>query len=835
MKTNHNQNTSVPLRGWLTSARWSFTAAVAFCAAVAQAQTPTFSTVWTVTNAAFYDLPAFGNNVRGMGISPVTTNVVYSSTFGGSNHISTLSYADGYTKVNTGSGVGVSGGTLAMQSVRIADDGAVYVCNRSDAPASNFKIYKWASDTDTANPIVVFNTGAGTSFQQRFGDYIDVRGGGENTEILVGGNGSGANITTNFLIFRPTDSFATNFTNFAIGGFTTVNRMGAGICFEGTNNAVHMRTSGSQQTTRVTYNPATGIGTLSATYNMDQSANQGIKYLEKTDVYTNGLNQVVTNVVKWVATVTVGTVTNNTALHRAKVLQFNGPSNVVVVLNELLPAPVQTNGNSIGLVDIQKDHFMFSQPNNSILFTKLTGIVYTNPPSLGGISGGGVYVAGFPATLTVPASSPSAMGFQWYVNTNTPIVNATNSSYAIPAVQTADEGIYSLVVTNPYGVVTSSFAGLTVVPSNLSGFATNLWTLAQGSRAYLTLSDFQRGLAYDAVSNSLVVVSRSPSNAVYLLDANTGADQGVLDTSAIFAFTPPGTLPINMVGVADDGAVYVGNLIISGLSDSFSIYRWSNADPLVGASQAYLGNPGITRIGDTMAVRGSGVNTEILCAFRTGTNVCLFTTADGANFTATVYPVENLPLDAQANGFAGLGLAFGPGNTFWAKSSGFNLRQVAYDTNTLTAQVTATFTNLPVSEAPLGADNVNGYIATVGFGQNPQNLSIWDVSLGEPDAVQLDRELFGSNNANVNGTGSVAVDVAGGRIFALDSNNGLIAVALPPRMFITPEAKGGIVTWSGPGTLQSSLDLTGPWADVSGATSPYTNSAAAQIFFRVKR
>jgi hypothetical protein len=240
-------------------------------------------------------------------------------------------------------------------------------------------------------------------------------------------------------------------------------------------------------------------------------------------------------------------------------------------------------------------------------------------------------------------------------------------------------------------------------------------------------------------------------------------------------------------------------------------------------------------LGDTMSVRGSDVSTEILCSFRTGTNIALFTTGDGFNFTPTVIPVTNLPEDAVANGFAGLGLAFGPGNTFWAKSSGFNLRQVAIDTNTMTAQVIATYTNLPVSEAPLGADNVNGFIATVAFGQIPQNLSIWDVSRGEPEAVQLDRELFGSNNGNLNGTGAVAVDVAGGRIFALDSNNGIIAVALPPRVLITPEAKGGIVTWSGPGTLQSAPEVTGPWINVTGATSPYTNNAADRIFFRVAR
>ena len=101
--------------------------------------------------------------------------------------------------------------------------------------------------------------------------------------------------------------------------------------------------------------------------------------------------------------------------------------------------------------------------------------------------------------------------------------------------------------------------------------------------------------------------------------------------------------------------------------------------------------------------------------------------------------------------------------------------------------------------------------------------------------VQLDREVFGANNANANGTGAVAVDVAGGRIFALDSNNGIIALAYGTRLRIEATPEGGVVTWTGPGTLQATSNLLTGWTDLPAATSPYTNAATAQIFFRVKR
>jgi hypothetical protein len=823
------KNTCLPPQTWLPTRifrRCALAGAVmALAVATVQAQVPVFTNVWSITNASFPDLPSSGDSVRGIAISPVTTNVVYASRAGGSNHVSTLDIANGYNKLGSGVAPTVSGGTLALIATRVADDGRVYACNLSGAAASRLLVYRWESDTDfTTPPLVVYDTGAGTSFPARLGDYMDVRGSGADTEIVLVGNGSAAAITTNFVILKATDALATNFSATSIY-VTNVNIMGGGVAFEGTNSAIYVRTTGDTRVYRITYDLGAQTSTIASVFNVDLSATRGLKYKRIGDM-------------DLMAAVTMSTTAGSSATaHRAKVFKLLSPTNAQVVLDQPLPLPTAANGNGLGLVDIQKDHFVFSEPNNGIAVFKLTGFITNTPPSVGTISGGGTYVGGYPVTLSVNASGTAPLAYQWYFNTNTVIPGATTNSYAFPSVQPADAGIYTVVVTNAYGSVTSSPAGLTVLPGAYSNVASNLWTLAPGSRPYLTTGDTQRGIAYDAVSNVVVVVSRSPSNAVYLLDADTGADVGNLDVSFLYPPypTPPGILPINMCGVADDGAIYVGNLLFNGTADNFTIYRWQSADAFASVSQAYLGNPGVTRLGDTMAVRGAGVSTEILCSFRTGTNIALFTTFDGFNFSPTVIPVTNLPDDALANGFAGLGLAFGPGNTFWAKSSGFNLRQLLLDTNTMTAQVIATYTNLPVSEGPLGVDSVNDLVATVAFGQTPRNLSLWDVSAGEPEAVQVDRELFGSSNANINGTGAVAMDVAGGRIFALDSNNGLIAVTYAPRLFIDPAVQGGIVTWNGPGTLQSSTNLTTGWSDVLGATSPYTNSSASQIFFRVRR
>jgi hypothetical protein len=804
---------------------------------IAQAQVPIFAPVWSVgsgTNASAglpEDLPAAGNNVRGIAIDPATMTVLYASTTAGTNsgnnHFTALDIANSGDYLGQANGSGIGGGTLNLTQIRVADDGAVYACNLAGAPASNFRIYKWPAGTDFSTaPTVVFETGAGLSFQWRLGDYMDLRGSGANTEIVVVGNGSGANVTTNFVIFRPTDETATVFTNFSItipGG--AINRCGAGVTFEGNNNAIYCRAAGAQTVYRVTYNPDTLSATIASTFNMDQSANNGLKFYE-----TNGI--------KLIATVCTSTgTTTNGIVHHAKVLQLNTASNATVVLNQPLPQPFQANGNSLGLVDFRAGYAAFSEPNNGISLYQITGFITNTPPALGGApTGGGIYVEGYsPVTLAVSAAGSAPLSYQWYFNTNTPIVGATTNSLALGTADLADSGVYNVIVTNNFGSVTSSFASVTVVPAGYSAVAAQAWALAPGSRDYLTANDTQRGMAFDPVSQSLVLVSRAPTNGIHVLSAATGADLGELDVSLLSAGTPPGFFPINAVAVAADGAVYAANLVLNASVDTFAIYRWQDTTNGTGMSVAYFNTPGFAgRLGDTLIARGSGVDTELLASFNASTNIALFNTLDGFNFNFNVIAVTNLPADAQANGFARLGVAFGPTNTFWAKSSGFNLRLVRYDVATGTGEVIATYPSIPGSIAPIGVDNSNNLLAGIAITQIPQNLALYDLlAAGEPALV--DRELYAVNNPNINGTGTVAFDIAGGRIFSLDSNNGILALNYAPRLYITPEVNGGVVTWTGPGTLQAAGTVTGTYTNVPGATSPYTNPEPGTLFFRVAR
>jgi hypothetical protein len=793
------------------------------------AQVPIFAPVWSVgsgTNASAglpEDLPAAGNNVRGVAISPLTTNVLYASTTAGTNsgnnHATVLDYANSGSYLGQLSGSGVGGGAVNLAPIRVSDDGSVYACNVVLA-GGTLIVYRWVSESDfTTPPTQVFTLPAATV---RFGDNMDVRGAGIDTEIVITGNG-GAGL----LVLKPADASLTTWTNVLMTFPGGVSMAARGVAFEGNNNAIYAKPSGSTLVYRVAYDLSVPSCTVTATFTVDQAATAGIDYAEIDGVKL--LSAVVYST----------TAVTNGAAHHARVFRLTSPSNAVSVLNAPLPLPNQANANGLAMSDIKNYHFAFGEPNNGISLFRITGFITNTPPALSGApTGGGIYVEGYsPVTLAVSASGSAPLSYQWYFNTNTPVVGATTSSLALGAADFADAGLYNVIVTNNFGSVTSSFASVTVVPAGNSAVAAQAWALAPGSRDYLTANDTQRGMAFDPVSQSLVLVSRAPTNGIHVLSAATGADLGELDVSLLSAGTPPGFFPINAVAVADDGVVYAANLVLNAQTETFAIYRWQDTTVGTGMGVAYFNSPGLTnRLGDTLIARGSGVDTELLASFNSGTNVALFNTLDGFSFSFNLIAVTNLPPDAQANGFARLGIAFGPTNTFWAKSSGlgFSLRLVRYDVAAGTGEVIATYPSIPGSIAPIGVDNSNNLLAGIAITQIPQNLALYDLlAAGEPTLV--DRELYAANNPNLNGTGTVAFDIAGGRIFSLDSNNGILALNYAPRLYITPEVNGGVVTWTGPGTLQAAGAVTGTYTNVPGATSPYTNPGPGTLFFRVAR
>ena len=73
-------------------------------------------------------------------------------------------------------------------------------------------------------------------------------------------------------------------------------------------------------------------------------------------------------------------------------------------------------------------------------------------------------LAGGTAQFTVTVTSPYPVSYQWYLNSNFPIIGPILSTLTLPDVGTNESGKYDVIVSNTYGSVTSSFATLAVYP-----------------------------------------------------------------------------------------------------------------------------------------------------------------------------------------------------------------------------------------------------------------------------------------------------------------------------------------------------------------------------------
>lgn len=464
----------------------------------------------------------------------------------------------------------------------------------------------------------------------------------------------------------------------------------------------------------------------------------------------------------------------------------NGLDGAVVTLT----GPVtrkQTNDATgfYGFVDLPAGNYTvqaafpgYSSASNGIavsvgaVATRDVALTLQGPPEISAQPTSRTNYSGTPATFSVSVSGIAPFAYQWRKD-GTNLLNATNSSHAIASVATDDAGGYSVIVTNNFGAATSAVASLTVIVPSPNARTLPLWSLAPGSRAYLNTGDSQRGLSYNPANGHLLLVSRASGNNVHVLNSTNGAD--VLTLTNGSGVISGGTFAVNMIGVADDGAVYVGNLTTDGGASPFKIYRWANDNSNTIPTVAYSGSvDGSTnRWGDTFDVRGSGTGTQILVGSRHGTNAVVFTTANGSTFTANMISVSG----GEYQMF-GLGIAFGASNTFWGKASSKPLRQISFNLGTGSGTVIQSFTNPVVANAvaPIGLSTNLNLLGGVAI-ETPDNFKLYDLPLSGTPGL-LETNVFPTDNANGNAVGSV--DFGGDRVFALDANNGILALQILP-------------------------------------------------------
>ncbi|MEO5804441.1 MAG: hypothetical protein ABIR24_13025 [Verrucomicrobiota bacterium] len=472
-----------------------------------------------------------------------------------------------------------------------------------------------------------------------------------------------------------------------------------------------------------------------------------------------------------------------------------------------------------------------------------------------------------------------ANSFQWQSG-GTNIPGATGTRLIITNAQTSDGGTYSVVMSNAAAVVTNS-VNLTVVSTN-HNVLSPLWSLAPGSRPYITAGDHQRTLAYYALSNHLYVLSRTSSSGttidaagltINVLNATNGEFLHQLSLTNSEG-TPVivgalNSIILSGIAVADDGAIYACNVSDTGGGSAaqWKLYRWvnggSNTVPVQVFGPGSLALQTISlRWGDTLSARGSGTNTQIMVDDDEGLYGAMFTPTDETlNTFEHLYSgvVFQYFTQSYGRGSAGRSLFFGTGDTIWQmrRSRPYGrmptLTQSAFDFVSRTSTVVTNLNVFSSFTGPFAMDLTNGYLAAIIFAPDasiPDSVALYDIAnLAQP--ILLSRKNFPVNRQS-NGNSFGQVIVSSNRVFALDANNGLTAFAIAPPIETGPQltillsGNNAVISWPSSATgfvLEKTVSLSNPdWATVNEpvqqqngqyvVTDPISGTAS---FYRLKK
>jgi hypothetical protein len=828
----------IPASGTGLSSAWRplWLAAALALPTLAGAQTFALTNLWRLaTNVVSSSNNLVnGDNNRGMACL-ASSNLVFVSNKGNT----TISAIDGTTGARVGfvNMTGVAGsGTWQINQLAVADDGILYGAGLTTAlsAASGYKLYRWADWSQPPTLAFASTNSALTNYiaGKRVGDTIAITGAGSDTRILVQVENSTTPTGTNLLL-STTDG--TNFTPTVLYSLLpTLSNGGAGPQFGYqfyTNNTFLFKPAGAALYL-IQFPP--NFASLASPVQAPVLLTNTVSGVLAGNSVLLAYHQTAGHLGVYGPMVNAAPATVPVNLYN--ILALSGLSASLAATNTSHTAATGNFAGAVALGGAGRTNVIYTLDCNSCLTASAILRVAPQPPLITTAPVGGTLYPPMTLSVGISPSSSKPLYYQWQASTNgtatattfTNIPGALTNSYALG---TSLTNYFRVVVTNSIGAVTSAPVLVTLLSAVTNPVVSQLWRVAAGQAgyAYLNPSDNNsRGIAYDTNSQRVVVASVSGGPGLYLLDGNTGTNLGTLNLTGAL-LTGFSGVALDQVGIADDGAVFAGNLASGG--SAFNLTYWPAPTTNAAAYQAYSGDPGGTgsdRWGDSLAVRGAGSTTEILLGSRTGTNVALLTTGDGSNFVANLLAITNAPA-----GFAANGIAFGAGNTLWAKANLGNLWAVAYDPMTLSGGVV--FDYAQPSQAPtymvgVGLDPAHSILAGIVLSDTPHDLRLYQLT-GTSDAPILFQQSFFAA-ANANGNANAAIAMKYPRVYGLDVNNGIVALtygvpASSPPAIVTPPASRTVYTNDPAATLSvqvsGSLPLYYQWrfnaTNIPGATA----------------
>ena len=297
-----------------------------------------------------------------------------------------------------------------------------------------------------------------------------------------------------------------------------------------------------------------------------------------------------------------------------------------------------------------------------------------------------------------------------------------------------------------------------------------LWEIpADGTRGYVSAAATERGITLNPVTDHVLIASRSSGVQIAVLNAATGAEVGFLNVDGVSG----GSFVLGCLGVDDQGRIYAAN--VSGLltvAPVLKIYRWDNeaSSPQI----LFAGNPlpgANARWGESLAIRGSGAQTQILMGISSGASLALFRYTDA---TQTAFSPLVIDVPTANSGDFSRGLTFGNGDEFLSHGV------LASQLKRCSFQPAAVG---PVSGTVLSVVNAGKGLGGIAFNPIARQLAALDVvdhQLRFFDAATLSSlllvgtlDLPDPSTPNASGLGQITL--RGTRLVALDTQNGVAA------------------------------------------------------------
>jgi DNA/RNA endonuclease YhcR with UshA esterase domain len=291
------------------------------------------------------------------------------------------------------------------------------------------------------------------------------------------------------------------------------------------------------------------------------------------------------------------------------------------------------------------------------------------------------------------------------------------------------------------------------------------WLVTPNKAWFNGASNLVRGMAFNPVSNHVLVASRDV-NAIVVLNSETGDSIGALNMTGVTG----GTFIFNRVGVSADGRIYTTNLVTAITKAApLKIYTWTDESsaPAVAFADSVPG----TRQGDAIAVVGSGQETYVYVSGSLAPGVVNVFKRSGD--TLVHYKSINAPgWNFAVTGIGPMTNGFG---SFWLNASGKNA--LSFDTlgnvlDTIPGTIIASGGSSSHYFEFGGRKYVGIYSGNASV-SNPSVARFADVTVGDEVAFLAGVTTALGTTANSNATGEVIFSPADTSVYVLSTNNGV--------------------------------------------------------------